>query len=309
MILNIIILVASLFFVIEGATLATKYSTNLASDFKLSKYIIAFILVAFISILPETLVSINSAIKGIPEFGLGTLFGSNVADLTLVFAILIIFFGREMKIESRIIKNIYLYPVFLVLPLILGADGYYSRWEGIALLLIGLSFYYLIFRRNKRSQENVIEKTYKVKDFLMLIFSLILLLLGSHFTVIASSEVASFLEISPILIAMLFVSLGTTMPELFYSIKSVQGGNNSLAVGDILGTVLADATIVVGILSLIQPFSFPVKIIYLTGAFMALASIVLLYFMISGKKITRSEGYILLVFWLVYVVTEFILGR
>jgi cation:H+ antiporter len=204
MILNIIILVASLFFVIEGATLATKYSTNLASDFKLSKYIIAFILVAFISILPETLVSINSAIKGIPEFGLGTLFGSNVADLTLVFAILIIFFGREMKIESRIIKNIYLYPVFLVLPLILGADGYYSRWEGIALLLIGLSFYYLIFRRNKRSQENVIEKTYKVKDFLMLIFSLILLLLGSHFTVIASSVVASFLEISPILIAMLF---------------------------------------------------------------------------------------------------------
>jgi len=88
MIENLLIFIVSLFLVIRGSTLATEYSAKLAEAFRLSKYIVGFIIVAFISILPESLIAINAAIKGIPSFGLGTLLGSNVADLTLIFAIL-----------------------------------------------------------------------------------------------------------------------------------------------------------------------------------------------------------------------------
>ncbi|MCU0680459.1 MAG: hypothetical protein MUF50_04115, partial [Planctomycetes bacterium] len=74
--------------------MATKYAAFLAESYRLSKYVVGFVIIAVISILPETLISINAALAGMPSFGLGTLFGSNIADLTLLFTILVIVAGR-----------------------------------------------------------------------------------------------------------------------------------------------------------------------------------------------------------------------
>ena len=122
--------------VIKSADFAIHYSTRLAESFKLSKYIVGFLIVAVISILPETFISVTSALEGIPSFGLGTLFGSNVADLTLVFAIVVLFAGRSLKIESKIIKNRYLHIGIMSIPIILGLNGYFSRWEGLFLIIM-----------------------------------------------------------------------------------------------------------------------------------------------------------------------------
>ncbi len=309
MIDKLLVFIFSLFLVIKGATLATKYSVKLAENFHLSKYIIGFIVVAFVSILPETFISINSAIAGVPEFGLGTLFGSNVADLTLVFAILIIYSGHGIKIESKILKNIKLYPFFLLLPLVFGLNSHYSRIEGVALIITGALFYYLVFKNDTEVSPALHNGDGKYKNLFFLVFAMILLLAGSYFTVYSATALANLLNISPILIGMLVVSLGATIPELFYSLKSVKRKDDGLAIGDILGTVLADATIVVGVLAVINPFSFPVKIIYITGVFMLSASLVLLRFMHSGRVISKKEGYMLLAFWAVYAVIEFMAGR
>ncbi|MDP3771980.1 MAG: hypothetical protein Q8Q94_01220 [bacterium] len=308
MIENLLIFIFSLLLVVRGATLATKYSTKLARNFHLPKYIISFIIVAFISILPETLIAISSVVEGIPEFGLGTLFGSNIADLTLIFAILSIYARRGIKIESKILKHVHLYPFFLLLPLVFGLNGHYSRVEGAALIIAGTLFYYLVFKNSREVSERSHDGSGKYKNFTLLLFAMALLLVGAHFTVTSAIELAHALKITPILIAMLVVSFGTTMPELFYSLKSIKRKDDGLAIGDILGSVLADATIVVGVLSLISPFFFPIKIVYITGAFMVVASLVLLHFMRSGRIITKKEGYMLLVFWATYAIIEFIMN-
>jgi cation:H+ antiporter len=306
MIEKLLIFSASLFLIIKGATLATTYSAKIAESFRLSKYIVGFVIVAFISIIPETLISINSAIKGVPEFGLGTLFGGNIADLTLIFAILIIFAQRSIKVESKVLKNIRFYPLFLSLPILFGLNGYYSRIEGFLLLIAGMFFYYFIFKEGSHSEHPSHNPGSKIKNISLLLLSMIMLLVGSHFIVTSSTNIAHSLMISPVLIGMLVVSLGTTMPELFYSLKSVKKKEDSLAIGDILGTVLADATIVVGILAIINPFSFPIKIVYVTGIFMIVSSLILLRFMKTGRVISKKEGYFLLFFWTRYVVVEFI---
>ena len=309
MVENLLIFAFSLFLVIKGATLATKYSAKLADSFKLSKYIIGFVVVAFISILPETLISINSAIQGIPAFGLGTLFGSNVADLTLIFAILIIYSARGIKIESKVLKEVRTYPLFLLLPLVFGLNGYYSRTEGGFLIAVGIMFYYLILRRTVDTFSGIHNGNGKYKNLFLLVFAMAILLVGSHFVVTSATDLASALKVSPILIGMLVVGLGTTMPEFLFSLKSMEKTDDGLAIGDILGTVLADATIVVGILAFISPFNFPVEIVYVTGTFMLIASVILLRFMRSGRVITKKEGYYLLLFWVIYAITEFILSR
>jgi len=105
MIENIIIFTVSFVLIIKGATLSTKYAFQLAESYKLSKYIVGFIVVAVISLIPEFFISINAALQGVPSLGLGILFGGNIADMTLVFAIVIFFAGRGIKVDSKILKE------------------------------------------------------------------------------------------------------------------------------------------------------------------------------------------------------------
>lgn len=305
MINNIFIFLVALFMVIKGATMATKYAGRLAESFHLSKYTVGFIIIAIISILPETFIAVNSAIAGIPSFGLGMLFGSNIADLTLVFAILVLYAGRSLKVESKILKNNSLYPFMLFLPLILGLNGSFSRLEGLALIAAGGIFYFMAFKNGSEGVPMPKQEGSRIKNLGLLIASMAVLLVGSHFTVTSATAVANNFGVSPILIGMLVVGLGTTMPELFFSLRSIKKKDDSLAIGDILGTVLADALIVVGILALINPFVFPQKIVYVTGGFMVVASFVLFRFMRSGRSLTKREAWMLFLFWAVFVLVEF----
>ena len=302
---ELLIFIVAMVGVVLGARWSTKFAAALAASFRISKYAVGLIVIAFISILPETLIGINAALAGVPEFGLGTLFGSNVADLTLVFALVVWFADRGLRIESSIVKHFWVYSLFLLLPLVLGLNGHFSRLEGVALVVAGLAFYLLSLRHDKIETVVVTHPGGRWKNFFGLLLGMLFLLVGAHFTVEAGVSIAGFLGVSPILVGLLVVGLGTTMPELFFSMGAVRRHDDSLAVGDILGTVLADATIVVGILALISPFDFPVKIIYITGGFMFAASILLFYFMRSQRILSRKEAMLLFLFWVLFVMTEF----
>jgi cation:H+ antiporter len=308
MVINFLIFLISLFLVIHGATLATKYSAKVAKSLGLSKYAIGFIVVALISILPEALVSINAAVAGMPALGFGTLIGSNIADLTIVFSILVVLTGRSIKIESRLLKHLSIYPLFLFIPIIFGLNAHYSRLEGVFLIAVGLLFYYMIFNGSVDVGDKIEKGHKKFKNMAFLLFSVVLLLVGTYFVVDTTSSLATFLKISPILVGLLVVGLGTTIPELFFSYKALEAKEDGLAAGDILGTVLADATIVIGILAFISPFNFPIQLVYLSGLVMVLAAFILFNFMRSGRAITKKEAYLMAAFWFLYVIIEFFLN-
>ncbi len=310
MLLNLLILAISIFMVIKGALLSTKYAVRLAKKMNFSSYLVGFIVIAIISILPETFISLNASLAGMPAFGLGTLFGSNVSDLTLVFFIIVILSGRSIKVESKILKNNLIYPYLFLIPIVLGLDGYYSRLEGCTLMVVGVLFYYFAFKNNiKKDLRPKQPKKNQDHTILMLVFSLAMLLIGAHFTVTAAAGLAHNLGINPILIGMLIVGIGTTIPEMLFSLTSVKKNHDAMAVGDILGTVLADGTVVVGLLALVNPFIFPKKIIYSTAIFMLMASFILSYFMRTGKRLSRKEAFILFAFWLLFVITEYFINQ
>jgi len=309
MLVNLIIFILSLLLLIKSATWATKHAERMAANFHISQYIVGFIIAAIISILPETMVSINAAMAGIPAMGLGTLLGSNVSDLAFVFAVIILFAGRGIKIQSKIIHNNLFYPFILLVPIILGMNGHYSRLEGIFLVLVGLIFYIFSFKNGKNKSKPAKTEHHWSKNFILLLLSMGTLLLGAHFVVASATAMAEILNISPILIGMLVVGLGTTMPELLFSLKSVKHHHDGLAIGDILGTVLADATIVVGILAIVAPFTFPTRIIYVSGLFMVASAFLLFYFMKSGKLLSRKEALLLLGFWFIFIITEILISK
>lgn len=308
MITQLFIFTVALALVMRGATWATRYAAQLAESFHLSQYVVGFLVIAVISILPETFIAVNAGLTGTPEFGFGMLLGSNVADLTIVIAIITFFAHRPLKIESKILKSHALYPFLLLLPIVLGLDGYLSRPEGGALMLAGAVFYYLTLRRKGDAPVPVGKKVGRKRDIFFLILSIAILLFGAHFVVTSSSAIALMVGISPVLIGMLIVGLGTIVPETFFALKATKARHDSLAIGDVLGTVLADATIVVGLLALITPFTFPSTIIYVAGVFMVASSFILFSFMRSGRVITGKEAFALLVLWLTFVSIETIIN-
>ena len=297
-------LIIALLIVIKSAEYAIQYSTKIATNLKIPKYIVGFLIVAIISALPETMISIDSALQGTPSFGLGTLLGANVADLTIILAIPIFLYSRSLVVKSKIIKHFKLYVFMIALPVIFGLNGYYARWEGMVLILAGFYFYYLLFWRNRKS----IVKSggyFSWKYFSFLLLSMMVLLVGANFTVKFGVSLAESLSIHPIIVGMFLVGLGTTLPELLFSVKAVKHNHDELAIGDIMGMVITDSTIVVGILALISPFAFNPKIIYITGSFMVAASVVLLYFMRTGRSLNKKEALALVFFYALFVFAEF----
>ncbi|MDO8667774.1 MAG: hypothetical protein Q7K35_01600 [bacterium] len=308
--INFFWLVLALLLVVKSADYAIRYSARLALGLKWSKYTVGFTIIAAISVLPETLIAVSSALQNIPSFGLGTLLGSNVADLSLVFALVVLITGRDLKVESQFLKNRLYYTGILAIPIIFGLNGYYSRLEGVSLIVIGLLFYAFVLKKSRGDNNSSLSKiqlTATLKNLGFLILSLAALLLGAYLTVKFSVISAKALGISPVFIA-LIIGMGTCLPELSFSIKAAKRNHENLALGDILGTVITDATIIIGILSVIQPFAFDQKIIFITGLFMFFAIILLSYFMKTGKVLTKLESLFLLLFYLLFVLTEFAVG-
>ena len=310
--LDLLLLIVSLFIVVKSAQFAVKYSSEIGRHFKITEYIIGFVVVAIISILPEMFISIISAFQGTPEFGLAVLFGSNVADLTLIFAIVVLASSHKgLKVQSKIIKENHFFLYFLALPIVLGLNGYYSRVDGLVLILAGIFFYSQLLKTDHKfltaNQEIRVPRSFK--HVFCFVLSLGVLLFGSYFTVKFSTNLAQVLAVNPAFIGLLLVGLGTTMPELFFSLRASKVKHDDLALGDILGTVINDAVIVVGLIALIHPFAFNPRIVYVTGIFMVLAGILLFRLMKTGRVISRKEGFILLMFYLVFIITEFFLSR
>jgi cation:H+ antiporter len=188
----------------------------------------------------------------------------------------------------------------------LGLDGNYSRAEGITMIIVGVIFYIFIFSKsvNISGGPRDVDSKYRWRNVSFLILSLLLLLFGAYFTVESATELAHRLGVAPVLIGILIVGLGAVIPELAFSYKAVKDRQPSLAVGDIMGSVLAATTVVIGLLALIHPFDFPARITYVAGILMVVSSIILVFFIKSHYRIKRPEAVILLLIWLTYVLVE-----
>jgi cation:H+ antiporter len=308
-ILNFILFIFFFLIVLKSSDYAIKFSNRISKILRIPEFIVSFFIVAIISVLPESTISIISALNGQSELGLGTLLGSNVSDLTLVFGLITFFSIKGIKVKSRIIKNDLFYLALLLAPLILGFDGYFSRLDGFVLLLGGLVFFMRIYVEKSKVKDKVkSKKKVENKDFVFLILSLIVLGISAYLTVKFGVYFANEINIPPIFIGLTIVSIGTCLPELIFSIKAVKKNHESLALGDILGTVITDATIILGIVILINPFSFNYLILAITGVSMFLAGLLVIYFMKTDKVLSKTEGIILILFYLFFLVVEYLVN-
>ncbi len=291
-----------------------KSLVSIAKYLHWREFIIAFFIMALASSLPNLFIDLNAALHKIPELAFGDIVGGNLVDLTLVLAIAVFFSKKGLEAESEMVQKSAIFTTLIaILPLLLVWNGKLDRIDGVILIAAFVLYSWWLFSKQQR-----FKKTYKshdatpikgFKNFVINIFKiillLVLLLVASQAVVSSAQFFSDSLGISLALVGILIVGLGNCFPEMYFSIISARKDENWLILGDLMGSVIIAATLVLGIIALVSPFEikdFPP--FFIARIFLIIAALLSLLFIKTGRKITKKEGLALLGIYVVFLLTE-----
>ena len=299
---DLIWFIVACLFLVKGAEYSVKSIAKMARSLHLSEFLISFVILGFVSSFPEAFVGIASALSGVPKIGIGTLLGSNLADLSVIIG-LVVLVGGNIKVSNKVMKYDFFFITLSVFPILLALDGELSRIDGFILIVAGLLFLVHLLRNKIHIPSKIIGSR---KDFMInsgiFAISVAVLMVSSSFVVKYASLIAADFLVSPMLIGLILVALGTCLPELAFSIKSMRQGHADLALGDLLGNVIIDATIMIGIVVMIAPLQVNFFLMFFIGIFMLITLFFVMSFIEDGHTITKEKAIILVFIYIAYVI-------
>lgn len=277
------------------------------------EFIVAFFIMSFAASIPELLVGISSAFHKLPELSFGNIVGANVIHFTLAIAISALIL-KGIEIESRTVQASSIFTVVAsVLPLLLILDGVLSRADGVILILAFIFYISWLFSKEERftkiydglAPSYIKEFKTFLKDMMILILGTILLLISSQGVIQSATFFARTFHFPLAFIGVLIIGLGTALPETYFCIKAAQKGQSWMILGNLMGCTVITASLVLGIVALI----YPIKVLnfspFVVGfAFLIFSAIFFLFFVRTGRKITKKEALFLLSIYITFVIIE-----
>ena len=286
---------------------------SIARRLKWREFVVGFFIMAIATSAPNLFVGINAALRGIPQLSFGDVVGGNVVDLTLALALAALV-AKGIPAESKMVQTSSLFTILIAfLPLLLSLDGKLGRVDGLILILAFLIYAVWLFATEDRFHK-VYRKEQKKqklwKSIFLLILSIILLIIGSQGVVSSSFFFAKALGVPIGMIGILIVGLGNALPEIYFGVVSAKRGESWLVLGDLMGSVINCATLVLGIVVLISPITITDFSPYLIARiFLIISAVFFLIFIKSDKKITRKEAFFLLGIYIAFLLSEIFLRR
>ena len=294
----------------HGGDVLTKSSVDLSLKFSVPKIIIGMTVVSFATSAPELIVSLNATLNGFSNFALGNVIGSNIANIGLVLGIITIIY--PINLQQRFYTSdfpILMLSTFLFYLLLITGNKI-SRGEGIVLLvLISLILIYLfLYQKKSISEFSDVGDTSKIsipKSIFYVLFSGLLLWLGSETLIKSAISVANKYEISERVISVTMVAIGTSIPELAASVVASIKKQNDLSIGNLIGSNIFNLLVVIGITSTVLPIEqIDSKIIFNDMLWVILFSAIILPLAYLKRRniLTRKKGIILLTLYLIFII-------
>lgn len=255
--LNIVYITLGLFLLIFGGNWSLKAAVMLSLRLHISKIVIAMTVVSFTTSAPELIVSIHAALSGSPDLSLGNVVGSNIANLGLVLAVILILNSIPIK------KSFYTtdWPVVMfasgIFYFFIANDSMLERYEGILLFgfLVLFLIYLIKFQKQVTTDEvSQYDKPLKLwKIILLLILGGVGLWVGSELLIYGAKSFAVAMGVSERIIGITLLSLGTSIPELATSIIAILKKEKGMSLGNLLGSNIFNIFAVLGITAIITP--------------------------------------------------------
>jgi len=297
--MDFVIFVVAMAILIWGADLLINQSERIAFKFKIPEFIIGATLVAIGTSLPEMAASVAASLNGKPDIAIANVIGSNILNITLVLAAVFLITTNINPTRDFFAKDSTwaLVPVLIFILMIL--DGMISRFDAALLLLLMGAYLFFLLQDAKDIPEDGLDEidvsTFSWMKTLPILFGgIVLVIIGAHFTVESASEIARDFGISEWIIGIIMVSLGTSLPELVVSISAAMKGKVDMAIGNIIGSNMANTTVVLGAAAMANPMAINASAYLFDIATMIMATL-LLVFITANKLYNKSAGISLII--------------
>lgn len=305
------------FLLVKATDIVLVNLKSFAEKSQAGTFAVSGLLAALGTSIPELFVSFLSALDKQSNLALGTVIGSNIANLSIIIggAALV---GGGVAVGGKFLKTD-IFWAFLIgaAPMILLFDKTLSRLDGVILLGLYVFYQLVIFQERYREipqEEGFIQRLLRklnhqnVRRELGWIFlGFALLLFSGEMLVEVASRLALALKIPVLLVGLILVAVGTSLPELAFSIKAIRHHQPEMVFGNLLGSVVANATLILGLAVFISPIRVTALFQYLLATMAFVIIFGAFYFFVRTKRrLERWEGAFLVGFYLAFVLSEFI---
>jgi cation:H+ antiporter len=312
LIINSLILLVSFGLLIWSSNFLVELIKRISKFLKWKEFVVSFFIVAFSTTIPNFVVDTISAIKKVPQLALGEVIGGNIVDLTLIVAISALISKRGLSLPSRTVQGSSVFTIVVaILPLILILDGELSRADGILLLFAFLFYIFWLFQKKERFEKiydgvkEPLNFKFFLKDIFLLIFFVFILLISGQSLVKAVLFFSKFFKISLTSIGILGVGFGLSLPEFFFCFQAARKSEDWIIVGDVMGSVIMTATLVLGIVSLISPIeNIDFSQFLIVRIFLFVSAIFFFVFIKTDKKITKKEALFLIFIYFCFLLSQ-----
>lgn len=304
--MDFVIFIVAMSALIYGADFVIKESERIALHFDISHYVIGATLIAFGTSLPEMAASVMAAYAGKSEMAVANVVGSVIFNITLVLGI--VFLISKKMLPNRDLFS--LDSAWIVIPVVLFfimiQDGEISRVDGVLYLLLMLSYLIFLFGSSKETLESDIDEELIREKFnwgltiALLIVGFVLTIGGANFVVESGTNIARSFGVSEWIIGLFLIALGTSLPELVVSIVAIKKGNAEMSIGNIIGSNVANFSMVLGSASLVSPLIVDLVATKFDLFIMAAASIALV-FILANKLYNKAGAIFLLIILVLFI--------
>jgi len=304
--MDFVIFIAAMSALIYGADFIIKESERIALHFKISHFVIGATLIAFGTSLPEMAASMMASNQGKSEMAVANVVGSVIFNITLVLGIVFIIAKKMNPKRNLFTQDSAWVVVPLLMFFVMIQDGVIGRVDGILYLLLMVSFLVYLFTDAKDDLAAEVdtdlssEKFNWTKTAILLTIGFALTIGGANFVIESGTSIAREFGISEWIIGIFLISLGTSLPELVVSLVAVKKGNAEMSIGNIIGSNVANFSMVLGAASLINPLTVDLVATKFDMLIMVVASITLL-FILANKLYNKAGGIFLLIILALFI--------
>lgn len=308
-----ILFVLSFLMLFLGGELLVRSSVALALRMRISTLVVGMTVVSFATSAPELFVSVKSALNGLTDITFGSVIGSNIANITLVLGLTAIVFRINITKQTIKINFPVMFLAFFLFGLVLYLFSEINQNTGIIFVSLLILFGWILIKRsreenNKLTVEEKEEyakaiKTPLLQSVLYMILGIFLLVYGSEFLVNGVQSIARLFEWDDRIVSVSLVAIGTSLPELATSLVAAFRKESNLAIGNLIGSNIFNVLAVLGITSIIHPIEMINENLFIDYLWMMTSVFVLglFIYVFSKKKISRPEGLLLLIFYIVFM--------
>ena len=303
--MDVVIFILAMGGLIFGADFIVNQSERIALRFNISEFVIGSTLVALGTSLPEMAASIAASLEGKPEIAIANAVGSNIMNITLVLAVIFIIAKRFVPERDFFAKDSIwaIMPIFMFL--LMAIDGVINSFDAILLMILMIAYLLFLIEDSKGLGTDKLEEDTKddfswFKSITLLSFGFIFVVIGAHFAVDSASNIAKSFGVSEWIIGVILISFGTSLPELVVSVSAALKGKVDMAIGNIIGSNLANTTMVIGAAALVGDLSINLEEHAFDLALMTVATIMLIY-ITANKLYSRPAGIALFILLALFI--------